>query len=265
MQPTLGGRSDTARMLFRVIGRAAGSGYGRVVSHPGPWKPARQGPTPADEASAAEAPRPAASGGTGRSGRVPVPVAPATPAGLRASDADRERVAELLGASLADGRLDVTEHADRVERVYAARTLGELAGLTTDLVPRQQQPIQMHASSPQAMFGTERRGGRWVVPERLPVTVVCGTVELDLREALLQRRHVVINANVFAGTVKLTVPEGVRVEFTARSVLGSRELKIRPGDNPDVPVIEVTGTVVLGAITARTPKRRWRDRILRRA
>jgi hypothetical protein len=183
------------------------------------------------------------------------------PAELRASDADRERIAELLAAALADGRLSIDEHADRTERAYAARTLGELAGLTVDLVPPQHQPIQVHTSPPNALFGSERRRGRWVVPERFPVTAVCGTVELDLREALLQRRHVVIQANVLAGAVKLMVPEGVLVKLTARSVLGTRDLRIRPGHEADPPVIEVTGTVILGSIRARTPKRRWRDRL----
>jgi hypothetical protein len=187
------------------------------------------------------------------------------PTDLRASDADRERVAEVLSSAFADGRLTVEEHADRLEHTYAARTLGDLAGLTTDLLPRQQQPIHVYASSPQVLFGTERRSGRWVVPERFPVMALCGTVELDLREALLQRRHVVVQASVFAGTVKLIVPEGVRVEFTGRSVLGSRDLRIRPGEKTDVPVIEVAGTVILGMVIARTPKRRWRDRLLRRA
>lgn len=187
-----------------------------------------------------------------------------SPFDLRASDADRERVAEVLNRALGDGRLTFDEHAERLERTFAARTLGDLVELTTDLVPGREQPIHVHPGSPHVLFGSEKRSGRWVVPERFPVTAFFGTVELDLREALLQRRHVMIHASLLFGTVNLIVPEGVRVEFTGRSIVASRELKARPGDNPQPPMIEITGTVIMGRVSARTPKRRWRDRLLRR-
>ncbi|MGH2859409.1 MAG: DUF1707 SHOCT-like domain-containing protein [Solirubrobacteraceae bacterium] len=53
--------------------------------------------------------------------------------GLRASDTDRERVAERLRASHADGRLDTTELTDRIDRCYHAKTIGQLDRLMTDL------------------------------------------------------------------------------------------------------------------------------------
>ena len=46
---------------------------------------------------------------------------------LRASDADRERVAEVLRDALAEGRLDMSEFEDRLDATYKARTYGELA------------------------------------------------------------------------------------------------------------------------------------------
>ncbi len=52
---------------------------------------------------------------------------------LRAADADRDRAAAQLGGALAVGRLTSTEYAERLDAVYAARTLGELAPLTRDL------------------------------------------------------------------------------------------------------------------------------------
>ena len=54
-------------------------------------------------------------------------------ADLRASDADRERFVEALGRHHADGRLTTEELAERTERAYAARTLGDLDALATDL------------------------------------------------------------------------------------------------------------------------------------
>lgn len=180
------------------------------------------------------------------------------PKDLRASDTDRENVVRLLRDAHADGRLTMDEHAERVDRAYAARTLGELGVLTADLTPADQQPIRLDSGALHALFGTVRREGRWVVPARLPVTALFGTVEIDLREAILQRRHVVIQASVLGGRVRLLIPEGVRVEFTGRSVAAARDLRVRRSPAPEdgqAPVVEVTGTVVLGSVHARTPKR----------
>jgi hypothetical protein len=58
-------------------------------------------------------------------------------ASLRASDADRERVVEALSEHHVEGRLDAEELAQRVDRTYAAKTLGELDEITTDLPPIQ--------------------------------------------------------------------------------------------------------------------------------
>jgi len=44
----------------------------------------------------------------------------------RASDADRERVAEVLRRHCGDGRLSLDELSERLGEVYAARTLGQL-------------------------------------------------------------------------------------------------------------------------------------------
>jgi hypothetical protein len=52
---------------------------------------------------------------------------------LRASDADRAAVADVLGAHMSAGRLSVAEYDERLARAYAARTYGELDELTTDL------------------------------------------------------------------------------------------------------------------------------------
>jgi Domain of unknown function (DUF1707) len=52
---------------------------------------------------------------------------------LRASDADREQVAERLRHATAEGRLSEDELEERLEALYAARTYGALHALTVDL------------------------------------------------------------------------------------------------------------------------------------
>lgn len=178
---------------------------------------------------------------------------------LRASDADRERVAAVLGEALADGRLTMAEHADRTSRAYAARTLGELTGLTGDLSPEEAQPILVDDRPVSVFFGRTRRGGRWVVPVKLPLLALFGTVELDLREAVLQRRHIVVDSMVLGGRIRLLVPDGVRVDVTGRTVLSTRDLRARPA--ADGPTIEIGGTMIFGSVRARAPKRTLRARM----
>jgi hypothetical protein len=58
---------------------------------------------------------------------------------LRAADADRERTAERLRTSHAEGRLDLAEFQERLEYCYEAKTVGQLDELVADL-PRQDEP-----------------------------------------------------------------------------------------------------------------------------
>jgi len=52
---------------------------------------------------------------------------------LRASDADRDRVASLLREHHAAGRLDAAEFHERLDKALEAKTLGELDELMADL------------------------------------------------------------------------------------------------------------------------------------
>ena len=52
---------------------------------------------------------------------------------LRASDADRERIVQMLREHHAEGRLDVDEFHERFNAAYEAKTLGELDALLADL------------------------------------------------------------------------------------------------------------------------------------
>lgn len=62
-----------------------------------------------------------------RPGRQPDPVH------MRASDADRHKIADRLKAALDEGRLSLHEYDDRVRETWAARTYADLHGLVTDL------------------------------------------------------------------------------------------------------------------------------------
>ena len=55
------------------------------------------------------------------------------PDSTRASDQERDAVAEHLQSAFVEGRLDVIEYQSRLDAAMSARTLGELRRLTTDL------------------------------------------------------------------------------------------------------------------------------------
>jgi hypothetical protein len=64
------------------------------------------------------------------------------PPAVRASDADRERVAKLLSDHAAAGRLTPEELDERLDAAYAARTNGELDALLDDLPARPGPPAR---------------------------------------------------------------------------------------------------------------------------
>jgi Domain of unknown function (DUF1707)/Cell wall-active antibiotics response 4TMS YvqF len=180
-------------------------------------------------------------------------------------------VLALLNEAAADGRLTLGEHSERAERAYSARTLGELAALTTDLAAAAAQPIRLDTRKPVAgIFGRERRDGRWVVPDRLAVTAVFGEVVLDLREAVLQSQRSTIFATVMGGTLQLIVPEGIAVEVTGTGVLSPRNRQSvqNPASAPaphGMPVIEVRALALGGRVKVVRPRRsRWRGPLSRR-
>lgn len=56
-------------------------------------------------------------------------------AGLRAADADRAVVNDVLAGAYSEGRLDHDELEERSDRLAVTKTLGELSALIVDLVP----------------------------------------------------------------------------------------------------------------------------------
>ena len=80
---------------------------------------------------------------------------------IRVSDADRNAVAEQLGAHYADGRLDQAEFDERISRTMAAKTRGDLAGLFDDLPDPAPAgaPGAAGPGGPAMPYARRRRGG----------------------------------------------------------------------------------------------------------
>jgi hypothetical protein len=81
------------------------------------------------------------------------------PKGVRASDADRERTASLLREHHAVGRLTAEEFNERVEKAFAAKTIGDLDGLLADLPAIDLYQLPAAGIRPTPPGGLRRRGG----------------------------------------------------------------------------------------------------------
>lgn len=189
---------------------------------------------------------------------------------LRASDADRDRVAEILHTAYAAGRIDDQEHSERIVAAIRAKTLRDLKPLTADLVP---EPA---AGSPTPTVGpyvaalgrgaeepdritaalTEiKRTGVWRVRRRSYLSVFLGSVLLDLNQATFAAPEVELNLTQFLGSLTIRVPAGFKVRDETARVLGETSIKDVGEPDPRCPVVILRGTNVLGEIKVRGPKR----------
>ena len=73
------------------------------------------------------------------------PLQPSDPArvSVRASDMDRERVADVLRDSYADGRLTLEEMQERLDQAYAGKTFLAYPGWRPDPGPRSPGPAAL--------------------------------------------------------------------------------------------------------------------------
>ncbi|MGW7077304.1 DUF1707 SHOCT-like domain-containing protein [Streptomyces sp. NPDC054866] len=195
-----------------------------------------------------------------------------TPAGLRASDADRDRTADILRDALAEGRLTAEEHGERIDGVYRAKTMGELEPLVRDLPAARgaAYPAVRPEPAPSrpsdgvvppvadenlvAVFSSSVRKGRWRVARRTHAYAIFGSVEIDLSEAIFEQRQVVIKAISVFGNVEIRVPENVSLRGNGTGVLGNFEVDTLDSAERDAPVVFVDGFAVLGNIEAK-PRR----------
>ncbi|WP_030810836.1 DUF1707 SHOCT-like domain-containing protein [Streptomyces sp. NRRL F-2799] len=215
---------------------------------------------------------------------------------LRASDADRERVAEILRDGLAEGRLDMAEFEERLESAYKARTYGELAPLTSDLpaapaaappVSFTKQPVddggwasrivggEGTSTGAVAVLSGFQRKGRWTMPKRFTCFAFMGGGEIDLREAFFADREVEINCVAVMGGLEVIVPPGVEVVVRGIGIMGGFEHLDRdePGD-PGAPRVIISGFAFWGGVGVerkltraerqRLKELRRRDRLDRR-
>lgn len=172
---------------------------------------------------------------------------------LRASDSDRERAAVSLREHVVDGRLTLDELSTRLDRVYAARTHGELEALAADLP--QAVPSRKRATGwiVAVMSGIER-SGRWRLGSRTKVVAVMGGAELDLRQAEIEDAdEIVIDCVAVMGGIELTVPEGIEVDVSGFAFIGGKSVRVRDAPRvPGTPIVRVRVLALMGGVEVKS-------------
>ncbi|MCX5382216.1 DUF1707 domain-containing protein [Streptomyces sp. NBC_00083] len=199
---------------------------------------------------------------------------------MRASDAERERVAESLREAVAEGRLDMEEFEQRLDAAYKARTHGELAPLVRDLpapgtagpaaaAPRRtQDDIEVHWPSrighpPTsrggfAFWGGFARKGNWTVARKFTAFAMWGGGDIDLREARFEDRHTVLRLFTIMGGIGVTVPPELNVQVKGFGLMGGVGGSKANGEGtPGSPEVTIVAFALMGGIGV--------DRKLRRA
>lgn len=206
---------------------------------------------------------------------------------LRASDADRTLVEEVLNNAYVDGRLTRDELDERLGNLWKARTFNELTPLTEDLIPvgHQLAPVTQYSTPTSdapvaridthnttratdtitAILGDHKRTAEWRMRENTNATTVMGTIKLDLTQAVLESPQPRVHVNCVMGDVILRVPAGVSISNHVSSLLADVSLKgLRPGPNPIT--ITLTGFSLMGDVKVIGPDHvSFADRLFGRA
>src|SRR5271166_1540590 len=176
---------------------------------------------------------------------------------MRASDADRDRVMDVLRVAAGEGRLTPDELDERLEAALSSRTLGELAALTADLIAGPSTPDAARAQAEEVMRidqrgGSVRHTGRWVVPRRLELRSSWCDVWLDFTDAVITHDTLRIDLNMRGGSLILAGP-GLVVDVDSLTVRYA-DVRIRPGAEPGAPVVlrvQLVGRMRYGWIEQR--------------
>ncbi|NYI65753.1 hypothetical protein BJY26_000059 [Spelaeicoccus albus] len=184
---------------------------------------------------------------------------------VRASDQDRDLVAEVLRESAGDGRLTMDELDERLGQAFAAATYGELDDLVADLpvtsmpsegAPRMARPQGSDAAlTIRATLDNQHRSGAWRVPEKIVAEPLFANIKLNFLHAATVPDRIDLTIKPGAGNVVLILPDGWAVDTeNLNKSWGSVKNKVPGPPQPGRPVIRVSGSVGVASFVARGPR-----------
>ncbi|MDN3268213.1 DUF1707 domain-containing protein [Streptomyces sp. MA15] len=182
--------------------------------------------------------------------------------GLRASHDDREAVVEQLRDAAAEGRIDLDELDERLERALTAKTYAELDVLTADL-PKPPAPVDLpRLEIKGGIQGASRGPGRWDVPAHVIARGGLGGVKLDFSRAECRHSEVTVEAYGEAAGVTIVLPDGWAADTGALDPgIGGLRDTTTPDRLPGTPLIRLTGSGGMAGVVIRHANR-WERRKL---
>lgn len=186
---------------------------------------------------------------------------PEGPAVMRASDADREAVAQTLRIAAGEGRIEFWELDQRLGLAYSAKTYGDLKVLVADLPPQTWPPSFPGAGPETLVLRTAaldiRQAGRWIVPRRITAESSTGWITIDFTEASCAYPEVTVEVITRTGWIQLILPEGWAARVGPLSTYtGHISNKAAETADPGAPTVTVTGNPLFGYIKIRQRRRR---------
>lgn len=145
------------------------------------------------------------------------------------------------------------QFGDRVDAVLAAENIHELRQALAGVDALPAGDGLRTVSTVVAFLSTQRRAGRWRLPDRLRVFGILGDVHLDLGAAVCAEESVEISTWSLFGDIALDVPAGVEVDLAGFSILGNRELA-PPSARPaaGTPRIRIRARAAFGDVFVRS-------------
>jgi hypothetical protein len=187
---------------------------------------------------------------------------------LRASDADRERAADVLNSALAEGRLSVAEHSERLDAIYQAKTQAEIVPLIDDLPskstavsPAPETAVATTSGRRQlfvAIFGGATRKGPWHAEPKMSVLTIFGGASFDFREARLPQQEITMTCVSVFGGVDIVVPPEMRVTDSGIALFGGRDTGSDTTESaaPNAPVLRLNGFTLFGGLSLKHKQRK---------
>ncbi|MFA4928689.1 MAG: DUF1707 domain-containing protein [Patulibacter sp.] len=192
---------------------------------------------------------------------------------LRASDAEREQIADVLRTAAGEGRLTVDELDERLDAAYAAvdhqdleRLVADvvvpadrrdhvLAGARADAVRRSEGRVPVRAGDDGdrwlvAIMGGVTRKGHWRLGRQCHAINVMGGSDLDLCDVELADRDVELNVYSVMGGSEIRIPDHMNVKISDFALMGGNEAKIGdPTPDPGGPVVHIRLISLMGGST----------------
>ena len=200
---------------------------------------------------------------------------------IRVSDADRNRVMNVLSAAYIEGRITQEELDERNSLAFNAKTFGDLRRPLEDLLSPQSIDsfLFQGADYPAPAQGVDRYAGGGLVvdtmsnsaslvwrtimsdgvhkPTRLPVqnsvVSVMGQTLIDLTTAVWEGYRCFINLQLVLADAVIIIPEEVEVINEVKSILAETSVGLRNAKVPVSGSLILTGWVTMGTVRVAYP------------